>query len=154
MQAREPILSNTHSKNSSIRHRLLFALGTTHMPQHTMQHAAPNAEQCVVSHVVQSIAPDAVQSVASNKAHKCDVCLFSINRSLLGKVRQHTPMQARKPILSNTHTINHICVREEVLHTLRHTFINTPCTASRSAFFRLFAFALLRLFFGANIRSK
>lgn len=138
MQAREPIPSNTHSKTSSMRHRLLFALGTTHMPQHTMQHAAP----------------DAVQSVASDVVHKCDVSLFPVNRSFLGKVRQHTPMQAHKPILSNTHTINHICVREEVLHTLRHTFINTPCNASRSAFFRLFAFALLRLFFGANIRSK
>ena len=101
MQAREPIPSNTHSKTSFMRHRLLFALGTTHMPQHTMQHAAPDAEQRVASDVV----------------HKCDVCLFSINRSLLGKVRQHTPMQAREPILSNTHTINHICVREEVLHT-------------------------------------
>lgn len=70
MQAREPIPSNTHSKTSSMRHRLLFALGTTHKPQHTMQLAAPNAEQCVVSHVVQSVAPDAVQSVASDVVHK------------------------------------------------------------------------------------
>ena len=116
MQAREPILSNTHSKTSFMRHRLLFALGTTHMPQHTMQHAAP----------------DAVQSVASDVVHKCDVSLFPVNRSFLGKVRQHMPMQARMPILSNTHTINHICVREEVLHTcatrstIRHATRHVP----------------------------
>ena len=41
-------------------------------------------------------------------------------------------MQAREPILSNTHTINHICVREEVLHncatrsTIRHATRHVP----------------------------
>ena len=34
------------------------------------KHAAPNAEQRVVSHVVQSIAPDAVQNIAPNAVHK------------------------------------------------------------------------------------
>ena len=60
---------------------------------------------------------------------------------------------ARVNLIKHPHNKLHLRARGGLAY-LRHTFNNTPCNASRSAFFRLSAFALLRLFFGANIRSK
>ena len=137
MQSREPIPSNAHIKTSSMHRRILFALGTTHMPQHTMQHAAP----------------DVVQSVASDVVHKCDVSLFPSFFFPRQSPTAYADASARVNLIKHPHNNPHLRARGGLAY-LRHTFINAPCNASRSAFFRLSAFALLRLFFGVNIRSE